>query len=254
MIKSHNIAYKSKQIVEYYSRHRQTWGELYPSEQWVFDRIASEKGDMLDLLDVGCACGGLASALSERFSLRSYTGVDIHQEAIAWARTERRLLIPTTFIAGDIVQLPPGKPYDVVVSLSCADWNIETERIIAACWERVRAGGYFVISLRLTTEKGINDIKRSYQLIQFGETESEPEIANYVVFNFKDALLMLRALTPQPELIGAYGYRGKPSPTAVTPCKELVFAVFFVRKGTGTETPSIKAELHLPLEMFLQDQ
>lgn len=251
MTESRNIPYTSKQIVEYYSRNRQTWGELYPSEQWVFDRIGRARGGFLDLLDVGCACGGLGSALSERLALQSYTGVDINQAAIDWARTERRLPVPTTFIAGDILQLPRNKTYDTVVSLSCADWNIETDRIISACWELVRPTGYFVLSLRLTPRQGVNDISRSYQLIQFSESSAEPEIANYVVFNFRDAFMLFRALFPQPALIGAYGYWGTPSPTAVTPFEKLVFAVFFMQKGTGAEIEPPKAELHLPVEIFL---
>jgi SAM-dependent methyltransferase len=251
MINSRNIAYKSKQMVEFYSQHRQTWGDFYPSEQRVFERIANERGGFLDLLDVGCACGGLGAALSERFSLRSYTGIDIHKGAIAWAEKNQQLAVPTVFMAGDVIQLPHEMLYDTVVSLSCADWNIETQRIIGACWERVRPEGYFVVSLRLTRQQGVNDISKSYQLIQFGKAESEPEIANYVVFNVKDALLMLRELTPRPELIGAYGYWGKPSPTAVTPFEELVFAVLFVQKGKGARAGSVKTELHLPLEILL---
>ena len=89
--------------------------------------------------------------------------------------------VPATFLAGDITELNLPGQYDVVVSLSCADWNIETHKIIEACWERVRAGGYLVMSLRLTEGAGVNDIRTSYQYINFSGQDTEAEVANYVV-------------------------------------------------------------------------
>jgi SAM-dependent methyltransferase len=249
---SGNIAYKSKEIQAYYSCYRSRWQDFYPSERWAFTKIAGKKRLLGDVLDVGCACGGLGAALCERFQLKSYTGVDINNAAIAWTRAERRLPVPATFIAGDIVEAPLGTEYDTVVSLSCADWNIETGRIINTCWSRVKPGGSFVISVRLTPEQGINDLRRSFQYINFSGSGPNPEVANYVVFNFRELLGLLAELQPPPSVIGAYGYWGKPSVTAVTPFKKLVFAVFYLRKGPeGSRETAVKTELRLPLEVFL---
>lgn len=246
-----NIKYKSKQILEFYSSNRQRWDVFFPSERWVFKRISDKIGTFGDILDVGCACGGLGRALSEKFVVSSYTGVDINKDAINWAKEKQKLGIPINLIAGDIVELELINRYDMVVSLSCADWNIETDKIIDACWERVTPGGYFVISLRLTTEKAINNIEKSYQYINFSGDEEKPEVANYVVFNFREALMMINELSPAPETIGAYGYWGTPSSTAVTPYGRLVYAVFYINKGIRDSIQSIKSEFSLPLEVFL---
>ena len=246
----HNIVYTSKQIADFYGNNRRKWDDFYPSERWVFERIAGEKEGLGDVLDVGCACGGLGLALQDRVPLRSYSGIDINADAIAEARNKSKLLVPSLFIAGDILQADIQGEYDTVVSLSCADWNIETAAIIKACWDRVKTGGYFVISLRLTTGQGVNDIQRSYQQINFSGKDQTPEIANYVVFNFKEALGIMHALTPAPALIGAYGYLGSPSSTAVTPFDAIVFAVFYVKKSANNSA-HICAELNFPLELFV---
>lgn len=246
-----NVIYKSKEILRFYSYSRRTWKELYPSEKWVFEKIVGKDRTLGDILDVGCACGGLAPALAEKFYISSYTGVDINKEAIEWARKQRGLSMPHRFIVGDILNQKLNHKYDLVVSLSCADGSIKTDRIIAACWEKVKKGGYFIISLRLTNKKGINNYKKSYQYINFYGDNKNLEIANYVVFNFKEALVLLRNLTPSPHLIGAYGYDGKPSSTAVTPFNRLVFAVFYIKKGINNSNQSPKVEFNLPLKIFL---
>lgn len=253
-ITNKNIKYKSKQILEFYSSNRQRWKEFYPSERRMFEKIAGKRMSLRDVLDVGCACGGLALALHEKFFLNSYTGVDINRDVIEWANKKVKLPIPHNFICADIIKLRLNRCYDTVVSLSCADWNIETRKIIDACWKRVKYGGYFVISLRITPEKGINDIKKSYQYINFSAKERNPEVANYVVFNFREALMTIKELNPQPELIGAFGYWRKPSSMAVTPFKKLIFAVFYIRKGMENSHQKIRAEFSLPKDIIYRDR
>jgi SAM-dependent methyltransferase len=244
-----NIKYNSKKLLEFFSFNRQKWDEFYPSERWVFDKIGGKDKKLGDVLDVGCACGGLGAALDERFILASYTGVDVHRGAIDWARRHQKLSIPSYFITGDILEVDLNNRYDIVVSLSCADWNIEAEKIINTCWEKVDKDGYFVISLRLTALEGINNIKESYQYINPSGKEKDPEIANYVVFNFKEIVSIIKGFSPSPELIGAYGYWGKPATTAVTPFDKLVFAVFYIKKPALVSNTKISTEFNLPEEM-----
>lgn len=245
-----NIEYRSRQISQFYSTNRQRWSELYPSERWVFEKIASKRKSMGDVLDVGCACGGLAAALNEKFAVDSYTGIDINGDAIKWAKKNMNLKIPSTFHHGDFLKSALRKKFDLVVSLSCADWNIETERIVHACWKRVREESYFVISLRLTPGKGTNDISKSYQYINFSGDAANPEKANYVVFNFADAIRMFKELDPAPELIGAYGYWGIPSATSVTLYDKLVFAVLYIKKSKAA-VEDTRMEFNLPLNILL---
>lgn len=245
-----NIVYKTKQIKDFYSHHRKNWDEFYPSERWVFEKVFSDKPSAGDILDVGCACGGLGLALSERFSLNSYTGVDINEEAIEWAKKGLGLSFPATFISGDIVGMKLDASYDTVISLGCADWNIESSKIISSCWEKVREGGSLVISLRLTDKEGVSDIKKSYQHINFNAEEKNPEKANYVVFNSREALALLKNLSPKPELIGAYGYWGKPSATAVTCYDRIAFSVFYIKKAKEGFVFDTRLEMNLPEDVF----
>ena len=246
-----NIKYRSQQLLDIYTNNRQTWAEFYPSEQWVFEKISGDNKNLGNVLDVGCACGGLGVALTEKFKLNSYTGVDINDAAILWARNERKLDIPAKFIAQDIIELESDEQYDTVVSLSCADWNVETRRIIDACWKRVKPGGYFVISLRLSEGEGVNDIEKSYQLLGPAPGENEPEIANYVVFGFKEAVNMIKGLFSS-DLAGAYGYWGKPSDTAYTPFEKIVFSVFYIRKSEDPDNGrEMITEWDLPPEILV---
>ena len=246
-----NIEYKSKELVQFYRYNRQRWEEFYPSERWMFKRIAANKKNMGDILDVGCACGGLASALSEKFTINSYTGIDINKGNIDWARRCRKLAAQSRFIYGDILKQKISGKYDMVVSLSCADWNVETASIVNSCWKKLKPNGHLAITLRLTPGQGINDIKKSYQYINFSGDEKNPEIANYVVFNFKDVLKLINGLFPLPESIGAYGYWGKPSSTAVTPFDKLIFSAFYIKKAADDHGQGIQTEFDLPIEVFL---
>lgn len=246
---SQNITYTSGEILQFYSHNRQAWADFYPSEQWVFEHIAGDKYCLGDVFDVGCAGGGLGAALCERFSLKSYTGIDIHRGIIEWAREHRNLHINTEFIAGDISTLTLEREFDLVASLGCADWNIETKKIISDCWKKVKPGGHFVVSLRLTTGRTVNDINESYQHINFSGTDKEPEKANYVVTNYREAMALFQSLEPLPELIGAYGYWGKPSTTAVTPFKKILFGVFYIRKGQQSPA-DCRSELYFPADVY----
>lgn len=243
-----NIRYKSKQLVEFYKDNRQKWEDLYPSEKKVFEKLAFGGKSLGDVLDVGCACGGLGTALREKNLISSYVGIDINKNVISWAKKNFKEKPLFYFIEGDIVEDNINEEFfDTVVSLSCADWNIQTEKIVKACWARVKLGGNLVISLRLTDEKGVNDICKSFQFVNFSGKEKKPETANYVVLNLKDALAMFKGLKPSPRTIDSYGYWGKPSSTAVTPFKKIVFSVFYLQKGPKGFKGRAEVKCDLPI-------
>ena len=243
-----NLTFSSSEIAKFYLGHRQRWSEFYESERVIFDWVAQERsGTFGSVLDVGCAAGGLGHALRERFDLASYQGVDINAEAIAAAQKSGSRSEGFSFIAGDILDLELDRhQFDTVTALSCADWNIETDRIIQRCWDYVAPGGYLVISFRLTNLDGINDFARSYQLVSFDDPapSESMERANYVVFNTTDLIRRLCALEHRPSLIRAYGYWGKPSPSARTPFQEIGFGVFALRKESRMDLePNLSLEL-----------
>ncbi len=250
-MKAKNIRYESDQISQFYINNRRKWSQLYPSEQEVFAKIAENSTNIGDVLDIGCACGGLGHILTNKFGIKSYTGIDINDQAIQMAQRNK----PKTrveFISGDILSSRFKKKYDFTLSLSCADWNIETDTIIKKAWSLTKPGGFMVISLRLTTGKTTNDIKRSYQHINFNGEDKNPEVANYVVFNYKDSIHRFLKLSPRPEILGAYGYWGKPSLTAVTPHKRLAFTVFYLQKPKSGRTLT-KCVLELPADLLFPE-
>ena len=252
-----NIEYKTNQISEYFSMNRITWDQFYPSEKWVLERVAGPDGQMGSVLDVGCAAGGLGLALVERFSLTEYVGVDINVQAIRYADTRRhQYSCPCRFLSGDVLTIDslPTDKFDNVFSLSCADWNIETADIIDKCWQYVRVGGHFILTLRLTPQQSLLNFSESFQYIYFGkgmpENEKDVEKAPYIVLNVQQALATLANLQPKPDHIMAYGYWGPPSPTARTKYDKLVFTALAVRKGNNDEK-DITGEFHLPVDLFL---
>jgi len=132
--------------------------------------------------------------------------------------------------------------FNVVFSLSCFDWNIKFSEMLAAAWGHVRPGGNLVATFRLTNDVGCDDIKLSYQYINF-DGKLEGECASYVVLN--GAELMHKIIGLHPTEIVAFGYYGRPSATAVTSYKKLCFCAFSIRKRNDDHTP-IKFELNLP--------
>ena len=253
-----NIEYKTKEISKYFSINRVKWDQFYPSEKWIFERVAGSSGQMGSVLDAGCAAGGLGLALDERFSLSEYVGVDVNVPAIEHANTWRtQFSCPCDFICGDILTINslPADKFDNVFSLSCADWNIATEEIISECWKYVRVGGHFILTLRLTPQQSLLRFSESFQYIHFGEGRPEKkegvEKAPYIVLNFQHALAILTKLQPKPDHITAYGYWGLPSPTARTRYDRLIFTALAVRKGDNGRK-DIQCEFHLPVDLFLQ--
>lgn len=249
---SGNLRYQTPKLAEFFLSHRRSWDQFYPSERWIFERIM-ESGGFGNVLDVGCAAGGLGMALAGRGALASYTGVDINEDAIARAPAHTILPVPARFISGDILDLGDlGRDgFDTVVSLSCADWNVETTRILERCWSLVVAGGRFVLSLRLSPERSLLDFRQSYQYLSFDETPSgREERAPYVVFNSAHALEVLTRMSPQPAHILGYGYWGDVSASARTQVKRVVFAVFAVTKAKSGDEALQHLDLRLPRDTW----
>jgi SAM-dependent methyltransferase len=251
-----NIAYQSDRIAGYYAVNRRRWNEFYPSERWVFERIAAEHGAIGRVLDVGCAAGGLGEALAEHFgSVTAYTGIDINRQAIAAAeKASDRIAAPNEFIAADVCDCPAlaGRRFDLVTALSVADWNVDAHGIVDACWERVAPGGTLVMSLRLTTDAGVCDVGRSFQFIWFDPTPipAGAERAPYNVFNSAEAIAWLAGQVPRPEKLLVKGYWGTPSATARTPYRKLIFAVVAMRKALTGTAAKTEIETHLPDDAF----
>lgn len=233
-----NIHYQTSEIEAFYSHHRIAWDQFYESERIVLSRL--NLNEDTKVLDIGCGCGGLGLALRERFGVSDYTGIDINPQAV---RAATEMNPSGRFLAVDVLdvslQVLREESFELVVSLSCIDWNVEFDQMLAKAYQYVKPGGYFLASFRLTDESGVSDFSHSYQFINFNGV-LEGEKAPYVVLNGHDLLMRLTALRPS-EILG-YGYWGLPSSTAVTPFERICFAVIAVRKG-ASEPCQILVEL-----------
>ena len=253
-----NLRYSSEEILHYFSQRRRCWHDFYPSERWIFERLVGPDKQMGRVLDVGCAAGGLGRALSERFAIMEYVGVDINRQVIEAAQQDQTHPVASRrFIQGDILEVEGlvDKGFDAVFSLSCADWNVRTHDIMQTCWQYVKEGGHFILTLRLTPKASLTDFARSFQYIFAGDTlpdnPEDLEKAAYVVLNVWEAFRFLADLKPGAVKITAYGYWGKPSATAVTPFDRLAFTSLAVRKGEKTDHgKDLRCELHLPLDLL----
>ncbi len=255
---SKNIKYQTSNLAEYFINSRRTWDEFYPSERWVFSRIGDENKGFGSVLDVGCAVGGLGRALSEKYELSAYTGLDINEQAIEYANSNVQLNIETAFHCDDIVttSLLGERQYDSVFALSVADWNVDTYGILEACWRRVKPGGRLIISQRLSNLASVLDPETSYQYIlpqgqsNIPQDVSDVETAPYMVLNVTECFRILTSLKVTPEQILAYGYWGTPSKTAVTPFDKIAFAVLSIAKPIDRLTNDVGLECHLPADLF----
>jgi len=242
-----SLIYNSPELEHFYLHHRNSWKDFYRSEKKVFEQIWGQEKPIPNLLDAGCAVGGLASALDEKFGILEYTGVEINPGCVETARkVHSRKNYKSKFICGDILNTTLPRPhYQYVISLSCIDWNIHPEAGLDALWDLTAPMGTMVFSIRITLEKGSYDLGESYQRIDFsGKAGNSAEKACYVVYEWKKLLGKLHELNP--ESIYAEGYWGSPSLTAETPHEKLVFGVFALKKRAGSESSETSFQLNLP--------
>jgi len=239
-----NISYQTDQLARYFAQNRIAWEHFYESERIIIGQLNLDPDRTV--LDIGCGCGGLGLALRERFGVRKYTGVEINPQAAAAGRT---LNPDARILSGDILELGNGElrgsEFDVVFSLSCVDWNVRFDEMLAAAWSFVVPGGHLVATFRLTDGQGCNDIGSSYQYINYDGIR-EGECACYVVLNARR--LLRRLYDFQPSEVRGFGYWGAPSKTAVTPYERLCFSAFSIRKRTA-HTIGCSVDLNLPDEI-----
>jgi SAM-dependent methyltransferase len=241
------------EIKLFFSKHRIAWMQFYPSERQVVEKIWNPL--IRNVLDIGCGCAGLFSALEERFGdgKIKYVGVELDKEAADYAAKlfeHRAKIINSDF---DSCEFDNNEMFDVVFSLSCFDWNTNLASdslksfytMFKKSWNMVADGGYLVISLRLDVECTIMDAEKSYQYINYSG-KKEGNIANYSVISVDDCFKLFR----QHDVcsITGYGYYGAPGVTAVTPFETICFGVFALKKQVGyNDAPGL--DFNFPAEI-----
>jgi SAM-dependent methyltransferase len=240
-----NLVYRTSELKSYFSHNRIRWHQFYESERRTIEKVWP--GGCPNVLDIGCGCGGLGLGLEERFGSVCYTGVEINTDAAAAAA---KVNPNARVLAGDFLCMQPNEiedgSFDMVVSLSCIDWNLTFAEMLSKAWSKVRVGGTFIASLRLTADAGRDDISESYQYINY-DGKLEGEVAPYVVLNAPDLMRRLLSLEAVGRVYG-FGYYGPPGKTAVTPFNQLCFAALAVQKLPDSK--SVDLELLLPEDIL----
>jgi precorrin-6B methylase 2 len=240
-----SLKYSGTDIEEYFSTHRTTWEGFYPSERSLIESVWPTEPP--HILDIGSACGGLGLALQERFGpLSSYTGIEFNSQAV---QTARRLNPSAQFIEGDFLQVKDSElrevGYDLVFSLSCVDWQMNTVELLKRAWDTVATGGMLILSLRLTLDESCTDFSKSFQFINYHGLQ-QGEKAPYVVLNVGDVRELFQELGGRGGR--GHGYWGAPSSTAVTPFQSVCFSVFALTKSE--EKGDFALELTLPADVI----
>lgn len=233
-----NIRYVSPEIASFYSKSRTRYTDFYASERAVMERVGMGSKD--SVLDLGCGCGGLGSALRERFGVAQYTGVDINEEAIS----QGKVLFPwQTLVSGDLLGLRVSEhgEFDRVISFGCIDWNIEFEPMLSKAWEMTAQEGWFLTSVRLTNEPSARNLSSSFQYVNFDGVRAG-EIAPYTVLNANEWVTMSNQLF-DPACVKAVGYWGPTSTTAVCPYDRVAFSVWAFLKSESGIGSRIEADL-----------
>lgn len=235
-----NVKYNSKKLSNTYSKSRIHWNDFYDSEKVILERVGICEGD--DILDLGCACGGLGLALREKFGNVNYTGIDINQFSIL---KSKELNSYGKFYCGDILDKDFEKLYekfDKVISFSCIDWNIEFDLMLKRSWDFVKPGGHLITSMRITDKETVKNINQSFQKID------EDFLAQYSIINKNEILEQFKTFNPSE--INSYGYWGSTVKSygnrTVSPYDTLCFCVFSLKKRTN-DIGEMEIDLQLPI-------
>jgi len=247
------LNYKSKEAAEYFSRNRNNIRDFYDSEQFVIKSLIRKilsDDNIHTILDLGCASGGLGRALKDLLNEKlEYIGIDINPLSINIGRDLHKDL---QLIEGDFskkIELLNTKKIDTVISLSCIDWNDDFEKSLETILEFCRnKKSDFIFTFR-TANIGINNIKDSYQFINY-HNEKKGEIATYVVLSYDQIKSIIKKFNPKETLISAY--KGLPSKVAITPYSELIFGCIWLKncfKNNNSVDGIIKGKF--PSALFL---
>lgn len=227
--------------LDYYSKHRHEWSDLYPSEQVFLPRVLFPG---IKVLDVGCASGGFFNIMRTLEPTLDYIGIDIAQPAVDMARQkypEARFEVTD----GTTIPFDDGT-FDLV---HCTSVMVNDPRYQEIWKEMYRVTSRFVLAdMRLL--KGIGGqegVPESKYRIQF-EGQEQEAIVPYVVNDGDEVISYLLKLEPRPQALRGTGYFHEVSEMAATSYSQVCMTILLVEKG-NLETKRTAMDLDdLPLE------
>ncbi len=216
-------AWAAKDSLDFFSTHRSSAEDLYPSERKFLPQAVAAAGGVLD---VGCACGGFAEIMRSFNPAIAYTGIDIMPAMIERARSRYP---GESFIVGAAHQLPfRDGSFDLVHCSGVVHLNSDYQRMIAEMWRVTRK--YTVFDMRLT--RGAS--RTGSFKVDFAGAGTGGALPYHVV-NFGEFRRLIACLDAPPGRVSVFGYRHLASRQAnLGDCGEVIMACLCLERG-GSE-------------------
>lgn len=191
-------------VLGFYTSHRHSPEDLYPSERAVLLPVLAECDSVLD---VGCAAGGFSNIFAALKPGIRYVGLDGEEAMIAQAshRYPHR-----SFQQGRADHLPfADQSFDLVFCTGVLLHNPDFEPILRECY-RV-AAKHCVVDLPRVSASGLPS--RAVMRLSERFPDGAPSDANAVPYTLADphrVLTVLQSLRPAPRTFSLTGYSGQP--------------------------------------------
>lgn len=219
-------AWAHSSILNFFDHQRTTTADIYPSE-WFFIKDKLVEG--LQVLDIGCAKGGMAAVISEHLQRFSYTGVDINQRMVAAAK--QRFPQHAFHQVNEFDYSPlNGQQFDLVLCLGILHLHEMWRHTIATAWAHTKKA--LILDLRETHLTSIENKKISYFRMNFSEssTASATYQLPYNIINTAEALAIIQHICADAQRISHYGYTHAVSQLAVCPLKNVMANVYCIER------------------------
>ena len=203
-------SWSGRNVVDYYSRHRNSIGDLYDSERYMLSKVSDR---VQSVLDVGCATGGFYNVFMKLNPVISYTGIDISEEMILKAQNLHPG-IPFFLSDGKTLPFDPDG-FDLVYCSGALHMSLLWRELFKECWRVAKE--YFIFDVRLVEKlPSLESKEQSYEKMAFDGLWDGRSVVPYIILNTNDFLKEIERLTPQPWTKQFWGYFHQVSPMTIT--------------------------------------
>lgn len=219
-------AWGHESILSFFEKNRLTKNDIYPSEWFFLDKKIVNG---INILDIGCAKGGMANILSECVQDFSYVGVDINAHMIESAKKKypQHLFYQ---INEDDYSILGDTQYDLVICLGILHLHESWRHTIKVAWQHTQ--GSLILDLRETYHASIENKALAYFKMDFTNTNSiTPNyFLPYNIINSTESLRTIHEICSDASKISYYGYTQAVSELAVSPIKKLMATVYCIER------------------------
>ncbi len=236
--------WSSRNVIDYYLKHRNKVGELYLSERFFMEESLKE---CKSILDVGCAAGSFSEAVKMYNKNLEYTGVDISASMICEAK--RRFPDDSFFICDGQTLDFPDNSFDIVLCFGVLHVTENWKKLLAEQWRVCRKTLLF--DVRVVEDKGICNAEESYQRLEFDGKWDGVSKVPYIILRLEEVFSLLMSMEPKVRTLKTYGYWHPVAETVVSKYKTVCMSVFCLGKeGEGDlNIQSWKLPIELPTKL-----